>query len=614
MLQSLRELFSADPEAHWRASDVSGSEGANTHFKNWLRRIVEVLCRETSADHGYAAISGIECGQYTPVVAVGRKLSEIAASSTMGTDTVAARHLGSADDIVHILDPANDVVFKGEPDVAEKLQLKLRAHGEVLGFICLDCRKPNSFSPEIVAQVEDVLPELVWRIGEQVFSLRVHNVATPFRPVTDPRDLCEMFEEIVDNAVRGFASDGVVLRTYDDAAQGLVVRAHRGDSLGKLLSDRFAGEGLCGRVFLDKEHGWALAEGLGAADLLTAGVSVDETERKRLAQAGVQSCLVMRLDSSETVQYVGLGEKKREPVSLPVGTLSFFHRRPNHYSWRDVALFRAYCRRVADAIALQYQTARLLDSHDNLQFQNLKLTQTEVFALLAHDLFHKSFAACTDLDTYVRQCRKLYGDRSQPRGHVKLEPLAEKALESAVAVQRQLSQIRTLMTGGPEEFERLASFSLLDLVTEIGNTLSGAIDRAKISMDIRIGASITLFGARLVLEQVLYNLFINSIDAIKSRKTSKPSAIHLHAHEEPGGTRRVVIHFWDDGPGINRAVFRKPDDVFTIGRTTKPTGTGTGLPVARTLLSRHFQGNLVLEDMETARFRIEIPNKLRGST
>ena len=138
--------------------------------------------------------------------------------------------------------------------------------------------------------------------------------------------------------------------------------------------------------------------------------------------------------------------------------------------------------------------------------------------------------------------------------------------------------------------------------------MSGALKRNKIAIEKKLTGQLRLRGHKAVLAQVFFNLVINSIDAIRSRRTSRPSTIHIHAHEErQGNAGRAIIQLWDEGPGIHRQKFPNPHEIFEIGKTTKASGTGVGLPVSRSLLGRYFSGSLTLEDPTTARFRVVIP-------
>ena len=147
------------------------------------------------------------------------------------------------------------------------------------------------------------------------------------------------------------------------------------------------------------------------------------------------------------------------------------------------------------------------------------------------------------------------------------------------------------------------------MIESIESTLAGALNRNRVSVKAQYTGSTKLFGPKEVLIQVFYNLFINSLDAIRSVGKNKPSAIYVHVHEErTTNPRRILVQFWDDGPGISKNAFPDPKEIFVIGRTSKTGGTGTGLPVARRLLAQYFQGDISLDRPEQARFRILLPD------
>lgn len=82
-----------------------------------------------------------------------------------------------------------------------------------------------------------------------------------------------------------------------------------------------------------------------------------------------------------------------------------------------------------------------------------------------------------------------------------------------------------------------------------------------------------------LLEQVLLNLLLNSLDAVE--KTSDPR-IRLSAHIDEQG--KIVMQVADNGCGI-------PDDiqekVFVPFFTTKPAGSGIGLSLSREIVRAH---------------------------
>jgi signal transduction histidine kinase len=76
---------------------------------------------------------------------------------------------------------------------------------------------------------------------------------------------------------------------------------------------------------------------------------------------------------------------------------------------------------------------------------------------------------------------------------------------------------------------------------------------------------------------LLTNLLFNAIDA-----APPGGEVGVRADLGPGG--RPVVEVTDTGPGIDPAV---SDRLFTAFATTKPTGTGLGLTIARRVAKEH---------------------------
>ncbi len=88
-----------------------------------------------------------------------------------------------------------------------------------------------------------------------------------------------------------------------------------------------------------------------------------------------------------------------------------------------------------------------------------------------------------------------------------------------------------------------------------------------------------LIGDEKLLNQVIINLLINSIDAMKN---IQPKKLHLNVFEGPAG--RLKISIADNGVGI------APDEIekiFIPFYTTKENGSGIGLSLSRQIMRLH---------------------------
>lgn len=91
-----------------------------------------------------------------------------------------------------------------------------------------------------------------------------------------------------------------------------------------------------------------------------------------------------------------------------------------------------------------------------------------------------------------------------------------------------------------------------------------------------------------LIEQVLINLILNAIHAVKERAQAR---IEVTAKLDERG--RVSIQVADSGPGIGREALEK---IFIPFYTTKPDGSGIGLSLARQIMRLH-KGSITVQSI-----------------
>jgi PAS domain S-box-containing protein len=87
-------------------------------------------------------------------------------------------------------------------------------------------------------------------------------------------------------------------------------------------------------------------------------------------------------------------------------------------------------------------------------------------------------------------------------------------------------------------------------------------------------------GDRVQLQQVLLNLIINAIEAMRDDGEEERELL-ISTHNEPDG---VVIEVRDSGPGLAPAALER---VFEAFYTTKKSGLGLGLSICRSIIEAH---------------------------
>jgi signal transduction histidine kinase len=105
---------------------------------------------------------------------------------------------------------------------------------------------------------------------------------------------------------------------------------------------------------------------------------------------------------------------------------------------------------------------------------------------------------------------------------------------------------------------------------------------------------LTVRGDAAGLEQLFLNLVLNAAEALSPGGQAK-----IVARRERGS---VLVRVEDDGPGIPEGARER---IFEPLFSTKETGTGLGLTIARRIVEAH-RGDLSVEDNEDGGTRVEI--------
>lgn len=113
-----------------------------------------------------------------------------------------------------------------------------------------------------------------------------------------------------------------------------------------------------------------------------------------------------------------------------------------------------------------------------------------------------------------------------------------------------------------------------------------------------------LFGIENQISHILFNLFSNSVDALKKCPPGSPRIIRLWGQTEGNN---AIMWVSDNGPGISKAFH---DKIFNMYFSTKERegGTGLGLHMAKAIIESSFNGSIRLIDTaQGCTFEIQIP-------
>jgi two-component system sensor histidine kinase PilS (NtrC family) len=140
---------------------------------------------------------------------------------------------------------------------------------------------------------------------------------------------------------------------------------------------------------------------------------------------------------------------------------------------------------------------------------------------------------------------------------------------------------------------------VIDDLTRMVRSRDDLDDRARLEV-LMPDADIVVNVDEELMMQVFLNLVLNGYDAMGQAGTLTVSVAVL-----PGERPEAVIRFLDEGPGIS------DDDIGQIFEpfyTTKPNGTGLGLPLASRVVLNH-EGHVTARNVDTAgaEFAVHLP-------
>jgi len=113
---------------------------------------------------------------------------------------------------------------------------------------------------------------------------------------------------------------------------------------------------------------------------------------------------------------------------------------------------------------------------------------------------------------------------------------------------------------------------------------------------------------RIQLQQVFMNLMLNGIDAMKDIGTARELTIRSQGVKDG----QLLISVSDTGIGLPP---QQAEQIFSAFFTTKPHGTGMGLPISRSIIETH-GGRLWATTSDSgggASFRFTLPGEVKSS-
>jgi PAS domain S-box-containing protein len=173
-------------------------------------------------------------------------------------------------------------------------------------------------------------------------------------------------------------------------------------------------------------------------------------------------------------------------------------------------------------------------------------------------------------------------------------------LRNALRMSELVDSVRAMLK---RERQIGAPISLNDLIKEVLVLLESDVQLHRIAVRTALNESLPkVLANRVQLEQVLFNLIKNAIEAMNS-VTESSRELQLRTEVDESGNLMIVIQ--DSGTGVDP---ENIDRVFNPFFTTKSRGMGLGLSICRSIVEAH-HGRLWVEPgvHKGSIFRISLP-------
>jgi signal transduction histidine kinase len=227
---------------------------------------------------------------------------------------------------------------------------------------------------------------------------------------------------------------------------------------------------------------------------------------------------------------------------------------------------------ITESKRAEKERERLRQVQADLAHINRVTSMGELTASLAHEIKQPISAAVTNAKTCLRWLGREVPDIPEAR-EAALRTVKDVKLAADI-----ISSITLLFKKDPPQGQLV---DVNELIREMIVLLRSEASRYSISIHGDLGSDLPKITAdRVQLQQVLMNLMLNGIDAMKD--TSIGGELTIRSQQNENG--QLLVSVKDTGTGLQP---EQADRIFNAFFTTKPQGTGMGLPISRSIIESH---------------------------
>jgi C4-dicarboxylate-specific signal transduction histidine kinase len=231
----------------------------------------------------------------------------------------------------------------------------------------------------------------------------------------------------------------------------------------------------------------------------------------------------------------------------------------------------------------------------DLAHVNRVTTMGELTASLAHEVNQPITAIVNNANA----CRRWLAGETPNLEEARTA--AADIVNEATRAAQIISRMRLLFKKGTPQWELV---DVNEVIQEMIVLLRNELMRYSVSVRTELAPDVLrMRGDRIQLQQVVMNLIINSIDAMKNVNGVRELVVTSRSEEND----QILVSVSDTGMGLPP---KQADQIFNAFFTTKSHGTGMGLSVSRSIVESH-SGRLWATDNSRcgASFHLLLPTK-----
>lgn len=283
--------------------------------------------------------------------------------------------------------------------------------------------------------------------------------------------------------------------------------------------------------------------------------------------------------SSVTVPFKRSGEV--------TGALLVYANTPQAFSERVLEIFSQLGNQIAFAMSLDEDRSRLRDAEAGRRaaeeamrsiqedFRRIaRITSMgELLASVAHEINQPLAAISMNSEACLRWLESDPPDFGEARAAIK------RITRDAGRASEVIARTRSLLAKEPSAH---SDFDLNTAIKEVLRFTHGEQHRAGVSVQTTLERDLpAVCGDRVQVQQVILNLVLNGIDAMRS-VADRPRLLQVRT--KSNGTAEDLVEVEDCGSGIDPDIL---DRLFDRFFTTKAKGIGLGLSISRSIIEAH---------------------------